>query len=141
NSDAAEFLWSGRAMLCVSIAPSSAPLAAVDLLNASRQADVVELCLDRLAPPLDLTRLLGGLGEKTIVSCRRVQDGGQWRGSEEDRLSLLRQAAAVAACVELDVDAAKAVPRIGEVRRIIAFTSLLKPLSDVPEKIAQAANL
>lgn len=129
-------------MLCVSIAPESATLAKVDLLNATRQADMVELCLDRLVKPPDVRDLLDGVAKPVIVSCRAPQSGGHWSGTEEDRLALLRQAAAAGpAYVELDPEAAKLVPRIGKARRMIAFTSLVKPLGGVAALIDQAANL
>jgi len=129
-------------MICVSITPEHRTLARVDLLNAAREADLVELCADRLSTSADLSRLLGDVGKPVIVSCRRAQDGGAWSGSEEERCGVLRKATfSGAAYVEIEPDVAHEVPRAGSAKRIISFTSLEKPLSDVPARIDQAVGL
>ncbi|MDA0809097.1 MAG: type I 3-dehydroquinate dehydratase [Planctomycetota bacterium] len=129
-------------MICVSITPEHRTLAKVDLLNAARQADLVELCLDRLTVPLDLKGLLDGVVKPVIISCRRPQDGGAWAGTEDERFGILRQAMLTgAAYVEIEADVAHELPRTGTAQRIISFTSLRKPLENVPEKIDRAALL
>ncbi len=79
-------------MICITVAPTSRTLAKVDILNAMRYADVVELALDHLVKEPDIKDLIEGWDKPIIVSCRRKQDGGQWDGSETDRMTLLRQA-------------------------------------------------
>ena len=79
-------------MICISVAPQSRTLAKVDLLNASRQGDMVELCLDHLIKDPDVGDLLCGIDKPVIVSCRRLADGGAYEGEEEHRVALLRQA-------------------------------------------------
>ena len=129
-------------MICVSITPEHRTLAKVDLLNAARQADLVELCLDRLSAPLDLNSLLDGVVKPVIISCRRPQDGGAWTGTEDERFGILRQAMLTgAAYVEIEADIAHELPRTGTAQRIISFTSLRKPLENVPEMIDRAAVL
>lgn len=119
-------------MICISVTPTSRTLAKVDLLNASRQGDIIELCIDHLIKVPDFKDLIGGLDKPVIISCRRKQDGGHWSGNEEDRLSLLRQAIAAGPdYIELDLDIAPQIPRFGNTKRVIAFTRLDRPEYDI----------
>ncbi len=128
-------------MICISVTPESRQLAKVDLLNASRVGDIVELCLDRLKKAPDMGELLADVGKPIIVSCRRRQDGGDWDGSEDERIALLRQAIICnPAYVELDLDAAKQIPRFGATKRVIAFTSLSSLPDDVNGMFDDAWN-
>ncbi len=129
-------------MICVSITPEHRTLARVDLLNAAREADMVELCVDRLSASADLSSLLSGVSKPVIVSCRRPQDGGSWAGTEEERFGILRQAMfSGAAYVEFESDIAREFPRAGSAKRIISFTSLRKPLENMSAMIDEAASL
>ncbi len=126
-------------MICISVTPTSRTLAKVDLLNASRQGDIVELCIDHLAKTPDFKDLIGDLDKPVIISCRRKQDGGHWNGSEEERLSLIRQAIVAGPdYIELDLDIAPQVPRFGETKRVIAFTRLDRPEYDVDSVFEEA---
>src|SRR5262245_57212367 len=101
-------------MICITVAPQSRTLAKADLLNASRMGDIVELCLDSFVKDPDVKDLIEGIPKPILVSCRRPQDGGEWRGTEEERLMMLRQAiVAGPAYVELDLDIAGRIPRYG----------------------------
>lgn len=116
-------------MICISVTPQSRRFAKADLLNASRQCDLIELCLDHLVKPPDMDDLLAAVDKPVLVSCRRSQDGGQWKAGEEERLTLLRQAiVAEPAWIELDLDIAGKVPRFGKTKRVISYTSLYEPL-------------
>lgn len=130
-------------MICISVTPESRRLAKVDLLNASRNCDIIELCLDKLIKAPDVGEMISDFKAKPIiVSCRRPQDGGAWEGTEDDRINLLRSAiVAGPAYVELDIDTARRVPRFGEVKRVVSYTSLEKPLADVNSIFAQAAEV
>ena len=126
-------------MICISVTPTSRTLAKVDLLNASRQGDIIELCIDHLAKTPDFKDLIGDLDKPVIISCRRKQDGGHWNGSEEDRLSLIRQAIVAGPdYIELDLDIAPQVPRFGDTKRVIAFTRLDRPEHDVDSVFEEA---
>ncbi len=108
-------------MICITVAPTSRTLAKVDILNACRYADVVELALDHLIKEPDVKDLIEGFDKPIIVSCRRKQDGGQFEGSEQERMGLLRQAiVAGPAYIELDLDIAPKIPRFGKTQRVIA---------------------
>jgi len=128
-------------MICISVTPTSRTLAKVDLLNACRQGDIVELCLDHLAKTPDFKDLIKGLSKPVIISCRRKQDGGHWTGTEDERLSLLRQAiAAGPQYIELDLDIAPLIPRFGHTQRVIAFSRLDRPEYDIDSIFEEAST-
>ena len=129
-------------MICISVTPESRKLARVDLLNASRHGDLIELCLDHLVKEPDVGEILHGFSHPVIVSCRRPQEGGCYTGSDDNRAALLRQAViAGPAYVELDRETAATIPRFGKTRRVISFTSLDEPFDDVERLLADAESV
>lgn len=128
-------------MICISVVPTSRQLAKVDIFNAANQADLVEVCLDHLAKEPDIPDLLQGAKKPIILSCRRPLEGGQWAGSEEERLLMLRQAIVAAPdWIELEVDIADKIPRFGKTKRLISFTRLDKPLQSLDSVFERAAT-
>ncbi len=128
-------------MICITVAPTSRTLAKVDILNACRYADVVELALDHLIKEPDVKDLITGFDKPIIVSCRRKQDGGKFDGTEMERMALLRQAiVAGPAYIELDLDTAPKIPRFGKTQRVISFTRMDQPESDIDSIFDEAAN-
>lgn len=121
-------------MICISVTPSSRTLAPADLLNASRKADLIELCLDNFLKTPDVGDLLKVVDKPILVSCRRKKDGGHFEGTEEERMTLLRNTiVAGPAFVELDLEIAASVPRFGNTKRVISFTSLNRPPENIDE--------
>lgn len=129
-------------MICVSVSPKSRTLAKVDLLNAAHHGDLVELCLDQLIKKdPNFSELLACIDKPIIVSCRKKEDGGEWTGTEEERITLLRSAiVAGPAYIELDLDIAKSIPRFGDTKRVISFTRLDRPELDIEKIFDEAAN-
>ncbi|QDU36219.1 Shikimate dehydrogenase [Maioricimonas rarisocia] len=128
-------------MICITVTPTSRTLAKADLLNAARHGDIVELCLDHFVKEPDVADLIKSIDKPLIVSCRRPEEGGHWKGTEEERLMLLRQAIVAGPdYVELDLDIAPQVPRFGKTRRVISFTRLDQPETDVNHVFYEAAN-
>jgi len=128
-------------MICVTVTPTSRTLAKADMLNAARLGDIVELCLDHFQKEPDVKDLITCIDKPVIVSCRRPQDGGQWAGTEEERLMLLRQAiVAGPQYIELDLDIANDVPRFGNVQRVISFTRTDRPETDIDTIFYEASN-
>ena len=128
-------------VICVTVTPTSRTLAKADLLNAARQGDIVELCLDHFSKDPDVGDLISAIEKPLIVSCRRPQDGGKWAGTEEERLMLLRRAiAAGPAYIELDLDIASDIPQFGKTQRVISFTRLDRPEMDLDGVFDEAAN-
>ena len=128
-------------MLCISVAPVSRKLAKADLLNAAGQCDLVELCLDHFLKEPDVGDMLQGIPKPILVACRRPQDGGRFNGTEEERMTLLRQAiVAGPEYVELDLDTAPKVPRFGKTKRLIRRLSLQGPPEDLDAVYDQAVE-
>ncbi|MFK7819504.1 MAG: type I 3-dehydroquinate dehydratase [Planctomycetaceae bacterium] len=128
-------------MLCISVTPESRQLAKVDILNASRHGDLIEVCLDKLIKTPDIGELLSGFDKPILISCRRERDGGHWAGSEEDRLQLFRNAiAANPAYIELELDIADRIPRFGETKRVISVNSIDRPLGNVDDVFTKAKH-
>src|SRR5581483_5766465 len=74
-----------------------------------------------------------------IMSCRRPQDGGQWDGSENDRLTVLRQCIiSKADYVEIELDVADQVRKFPPAKRVISYTNLEETPSNIAEIYAQA---
>jgi len=127
-------------MICISVVPESRQLAKVDIFNAANQADLVEVCLDRLIKEPEIPDLLQGARKPILLSCRRQSDGGLWCGSEDERLMMLRQAIVAGPdWIELEVDVADKVPRFGKTKRLISFTRLDKPLGNLESVFERAA--
>lgn len=128
-------------MICITVTPTSRTLAKADLLNAARHGDIIELCLDHFQKEPDVADLISAVDKPIIISCRRPQDGGKWRGTEEERLMLLRRAiVAGPAYIELDLDIAPNVPRFGKVERVISFTRMDRPETDIDSIFHEASN-
>jgi len=128
-------------MICISVTPESRTLAPADLLNASRKCDLIELCLDHFINEPDVGELIKMVDKPILVSCRREQDGGAWKGTETQRMSLLREAiVAGPAYVELDLEMAQNIPRFGKTRRVIAYTNLNRPLTKIDEIFAECCQ-
>src|SRR5271166_2049371 len=94
-------------MICVTIAQESRRFALVDMFNAADQCDLIEVRLDRFGKAADLKELLARKPKPVILSCRRPRDGGYWDGTEEERLTVLRQGIiSKADYVEIELDVA-----------------------------------
>ena len=78
-------------MICVPIVGPSMPKAQEQIASASAVADILELRLD-LIDAHDLKTLLGWASLPVIVTNRSKHDGGQFKGSDEERLKPLREA-------------------------------------------------
>ena len=124
-------------MICVSIANESRRLAMADMLTAAHQGDLVEVRLDRFDKAPDFKELLAARRKPVILTCRRGKDGGDWHGSEEERLALLRQAIVHKAdYVEIELDVADQVRPFPGAKRVISYTNL----GETPDDIADVYN-
>ncbi len=127
-------------MLCISVAPVSRKLAKADLLNAAGQCDLIELCVDYFVKEPDIGDILQGIPKPVAIACRRPQDGGKFEGTDEERMTLLRQAiVAGPEYIELDLETAAKVPRFGKTKRLISVTSLSGPPADLDAVFEEAA--
>lgn len=126
-------------MICISIAQESRRLALVDMLNAARQCDLLEIQMDRFDKAPDVAELLANKPKPIILSCRRPQDGGNWQGNEEERLALLRQCIiSKADYVEIEVDVADQIRKLPPCKRVISYTNMLETPDNIAEIYAEA---
>jgi 3-dehydroquinate dehydratase/shikimate dehydrogenase len=109
-------------MICVSIGRTRHKMVVLEhRALAERGAEMVELRIDWLSRMPDFSRLLADRPTPCIVTCRRKSDRGRWRGTEEQRLALLRSAiVAGVEYVDLEDDVAGQIPRYGETKRIVS---------------------
>src|SRR5436309_867599 len=120
-------------MICISINQESRRMALVDMLNAARQCDLLEVRLDRFGKAPELGELLSHKPRPVIMSCRRPEDGGNWDGNEDERLALLRQCIiSKADYVEIELDVADQIRRFPPSQRVISYTNL----QETPDNIA-----
>ncbi len=109
-------------MICVAIARTRhRMMIAEHQALAERGAQLVELRIDWLSREPDVTRLLKDRPTPVIVTCRRPEDGGKWRGTEDERRRVLRTAIIAGAdYVDLEDNIAKSIPRYGKTKRIVS---------------------
>jgi 3-dehydroquinate dehydratase/shikimate dehydrogenase len=82
------------------------------LRAAAPWADLLEIRLDRILEP-DVEGLVRHCPRPAIATCRRVEDGGAFSGTEATRLGLLRRAAdAGATFVDLELDVLEGPERV-----------------------------
>ncbi|MGF1581359.1 MAG: type I 3-dehydroquinate dehydratase [Gemmataceae bacterium] len=127
-------------MICITIAQESRRFALVDMHNSARQCDLLEIRLDCFGMAPDLGELLEHKPTPIIMSCRRQEDGGEWDGTDEERLALLRQCiVSEVDYVEIELDAADEIPRMGSTKRVIScyFHAKSTP-ADIAETYALA---
>jgi 3-dehydroquinate dehydratase/shikimate dehydrogenase len=126
-------------MICVSVATESRRMAMADMLTAARQADLLEVRLDRFGKAPDFHDLLAARRKPVILTCRRPRDGGEWQGSEDERLALLRQCVVHKAdYVEIELDVADQVRPFPGAKRVISFTDLNETPADLGERYDEA---
>ncbi|NQT13267.1 MAG: type I 3-dehydroquinate dehydratase, partial [Planctomycetes bacterium] len=130
-------------MICVSIGRGRHRFVIATHKHLAEQgAELVELRLDYINGPVNLKRLLADRPCPVVVTCRRKRDGGKYKGSEEERLILLRSAiAAGVEYVDLEDDVAMAVPRFGSTRRIISLHDFRKTPADLEAIHGRLAQL
>ncbi len=123
-------------MICVPIVGPSMERALQDLTRAHPLADLVELRLDLIDRP-DLPALLKAATRPAIVTHRTKLEGGQFGGTEEQRVRLLRQAIDLGAPY-IDIEASTAreylqpiLENKGDTRVILSYHDFSKTLDDL----------
>jgi 3-dehydroquinate dehydratase/shikimate dehydrogenase len=133
-------------MICVAIGRSRHKHIMAEHRHLAEQgAKLVELRLDYVASKLNIRRLLAennDLDCQVIITCRRMEDGGKWSGSEEARQLILREAIAEGVdYVDIEEDIAGLIPRFGKTKRIISYHNFRKTPEDLRELHQQMAQL
>ena len=129
-------------MICVTIGRGRhSSLLAEWKAAAEAGAALVELRIDCLRRDPDLKRILANRLTPVVFTIRRGVDGGLYRGEEEKRRKLLREAIVMGVdYVDLELDTARAIPRpsFGKTQRIVSvhnFKEMPANLEDVSEEI------
>ncbi len=78
-------------MICIPIVGPSQQQALQDLERSQNLADIIELRMD-LIPDANLQELMQAAGKPVIVTYRAKMDGGQFKGTDEERVASIRQA-------------------------------------------------
>jgi 3-dehydroquinate dehydratase/shikimate dehydrogenase len=85
-------------------------------------AKLVELRLDYINGQINLKRLCTERPCPVVITIRREIDGGKWRGSEDERQMIMRQAIVDGVdYIDLEEDVAKAIRRYGKTKRIVSY--------------------
>jgi 3-dehydroquinate dehydratase/shikimate dehydrogenase len=125
-------------MICVTIGRGRHSSLAEEWNEAAAAGvELVELRIDCLRREPDLKRILAKRPTPLVFTIRRGADGGIWKGTEERRQQLLREAIALGVdYVDLEMDIAPAIRRFGKTKRIISYHNLRK----TPEEIVDIAE-
>lgn len=128
-------------MICVSIGRGRHRHVIAEHKHLVEQgAPLVELRLDYINGQVNLKRLLNDRPGPVIVTLRRPQDGGKFGGSEDERRMILRSAIAEGVeYVDLEEDAAAAIPRYGKTKRIVSLHDFRKTPDNLEELAARLA--
>lgn len=129
-------------MICVSIGRTRHKMMIAEhRALAERGAGLVELRLDWLSHAPDLSRLLKDRPTPVVITCRRDCDKGRWRGSEDQRQTLIRSAiVAGVEYVDLEEDIATKIRRYGQTQRIIShhnFEETPLNLEEIHERMSK----
>ena len=110
-------------MICVCIGRGRHKMTIAEHRHLAEQGvKLVELRTDYIRSRLDIKRLLADRPCPCIITCRREEDGGQWSGTEEARITTLRTAIVEGAdYVDLEEDIAADIPRFGPTKRLISY--------------------
>ena len=107
-------------------------------------AGMVELRIDCLRREPDLKRLFVDRHCPVVFTVRRGADGGLWRGDEEKRMRLLREAIVLGVdYVDLELDVAAKIPRpkFGSTKRIISYHNFKSTPDDLESLAKQMREL
>ena len=107
-----------RPRICVSVMPRTVEEGAVLQARAvQKEADLLEIRLDRLGPSADLKALNTIRNIPKIAAARQLSQGGEFRGTEEERFrTLLNAAEAGFDYIDLEESAEGLDPKIKAIR-------------------------
>src|SRR5579862_3126171 len=127
------------AKLCVVIGRTRHKMMQIEIQEAvKRGAKFIELRLDFLAKAPDFKRLLGDKPCPMVATVRRPADGGRFSGTEDERLTLLRQAIVSGFdWVDLETDVIDQIRRFKDVKRIVSYHNLREMPADLEKTYAK----
>ena len=122
-------------MICVTIGRGRHSSLAEEWKEAAEAGvDLVELRIDCLRREPELKRILKDRPTPMVFTIRRGVDGGLWRGNEEKRQQLIREAIAAGVdYIDLEMDIATKIRRFGKTKRIISYHNMKTTPVDVQD--------
>jgi 3-dehydroquinate dehydratase / shikimate dehydrogenase len=128
--------------ICVIIGRTRHKMVQIELDEAvKRGAKFLELRLDFMSKAVDFKRLLPHKKCAWVATLRRHADGGRWKGTEPERIMMLKQAIVSGFdWVDLETDIADQIRRFGSVKRIVSyhnFETTPPDLEEIYEKMTQ----
>jgi 3-dehydroquinate dehydratase/shikimate dehydrogenase len=130
-------------MICVTIGRGRhASLAEEWKAAAEAGVDLVELRIDCLRRDPDMKRILKERPTPLVFTVRRGADGGLWRGNEDKRQQLIREAIVAGVdYVDLEMDIASKVRRFGKTKRIVSYHNFKGTPSELPDIAEQCDEM
>jgi 3-dehydroquinate dehydratase/shikimate dehydrogenase len=109
--------------ICVIVARTRHKMVQIELDEAvKRGARFIEVRLDFFAKAVDFKRLMPHKHCPWIATIRRHTDGGRWKGTEDERKMILRQAhVAGFDWIDLETDVADEIKRFRDIKRIVSY--------------------
>ena len=109
---------------------------------AEAGAELVEIRADCLRREPELKRILKERPTPLVFTLRRGADGGLWRGSEDKRQQLFREAIALGVdYIDLEMDIATKIRRFGKTKRIISYHNLKGTPGELPDIAEQCDEM
>ena len=119
--------------ICAVIARTRHDMIHAEVMEAARRnVMLAELRLDYLAKAADFGRLLAEKPLPLLATVRRREDGGRFKGTEQERRMLLRQAIVAGFdWVDIEEDIIQSVPRYGKTKRIVSYHNFKEVPADL----------
>ena len=130
-------------MICVTIGRGRHSSLAEEWKKAAEAGvDLVELRVDCLRREPEIKRILKERPTPMVFTIRRGVDGGLWRGNEEKRQQLIREAIAAGVdYIDLEMDIAPQIRRFGKTKRIISYHNMKTTPVDVRDIAEKCESL
>ena len=109
--------------ICAVIARTRHDMIHAEIMEAARRnVMLAEVRIDYLAKAPDFGRLLADKPLPLLATVRRREDKGRFKGTEDERRMLLRQAIVAGFdWVDIEEDLIKSIPRYGKTKRIVSY--------------------
>src|SRR4051812_45078111 len=130
-------------MICVTLGRGRHKSLLAEWQEAAKAgAELCELRIDCLRSEPSVKRILSEKHTPIVFTIRRGSDGGLWRGNEEKRMLLLREAIVAGVdYVDLEMDVAPKVPRFGKTKRIVSFHDFQKTPENLDELVEKMKGM
>lgn len=119
--------------ICAVIARTRHDMIRAEIMEAARRNVLLaEVRIDYLAKAPDFGRLLADKPLPLLATVRRREDKGRFKGTEDERRMLLRQAIVAGFdWVDIEEDLIKSIPRYGKTKRIVSYHNFDEVPSDL----------